>query len=365
MMLHLEFKRLGPTVTLAILLACLVALTTAATAAPAGEDAIGATQVSTAIDSSSVLTHHDLLVDQIQERVVKLFGAGGGGGLESYQSGILVGNDGHIATTWTTVLDVSRVRVVLYDGKKYDATMVGIDPANEIALLKIEGASVHGFDLSVSPKVEVGMRVFAVSNLFGIANGDEYCSVQRGVVMGVAPLTQRRGRTRSLFQGKVYVLDVMTNNPGASGGALLSMRGEFLGLLGKEIRDEQSGIWINYALPFDVVRTSLDRILNRTPTNQELSGADVVENPHLLPLLGLTLIPDVLPKTPAFVDQVRSDSIASRAGLQTNDLILLLNDQRVDSRKSFERALSSINRADSFELLVQRGHELIRIQVRP
>jgi serine protease Do len=77
------------------------------------------------------------------------------------------------------------------------------------------------------------------------------------------------------------------------------------------------------------------------------------------------LIPDVLAKTPAFVDQIRKGSIADRSGIQTNDLILLANEQRIDSRKSFERVLSTLNRADSFELLVQRGQELIRIQVRP
>jgi S1-C subfamily serine protease len=62
---------------------------------------------------------------------------------------------------------------------------------------------------------------------------------------------------------------------------------------------------------------------------------------------------------------VKEDSIAARAGLQPNDLILLVNEVRVDSRKGLERILSSINRADSFQILVQRGQELIRIQVRP
>lgn len=314
--------------------------------------------------AGSVLTTQEQLVDQVQERVVKLFGAGGARGLESYQSGVLVGNEGYIVTSWTTVLDVAKVRVVAFDGRRLDATVVGVDPANEIALLKVDDAGLTGFPMDSKAAPSVGQRVFGVSNLFGIATGDEYCSVQKGVVMAIAPLTQRRGKTKSLYQGKVYVLDVMTNNPGASGGALVNLRGEWLGLLGKEIRDEQSGIWLNYALPLEVVQASMDRILKGTAT-LDLETVKSVEKPHRLSDLGLTLIPDVLPKTPAFVDQVRGGSVAAQAGLQTNDLILLVNDQRIDSRKSLEKILSTINRADSFQLLVQRGQELIRIQVRP
>lgn len=321
---------------------------------------------STPIDQSSttVLMSHDTLVDRVQEKVVKLFGAGGAKGLESYQSGVLIGSGGYILTSWSTVLDVTSVRVVAYDGRRLNATVVGVDPPNEMALLKVDDAGLSGFELDTSLATRPGQRVFGVSNLFGIATGNEYCSVQKGVVMAVAPLTQRRGKTKSLYQGKVYVIDVMTNNPGAAGGALIDMQGRLIGILGKEIRDEQAGIWLNYALPLDVVQASMDRILKGN-TSADLESIKTVDKPHRLADLGLTLIPDVLAKTPAFVDQIRKGSIADRSGIQTNDLILLANDQRIDSRKSFERVLSTLNRADSFELLVQRGQELIRIQVRP
>jgi serine protease Do len=277
---------------------------------------------------------------------------------------VLVGSDGYILTSWSTVLDVTSVRVVAYDGRRLNATVVGVDPPNEMALLKVDDAGLSGFELDTSIATRPGQRVFGVSNLFGIATGNEYCSVQKGVVMAIAPLTQRRGKTKSLYQGKVYVLDVMTNNPGAAGGALIDIQGRLIGILGKEIRDEQAGIWLNYALPLDVVQASMDRILKGN-TSADLESIKTVDKPHRLADLGLTLIPDVLAKTPAFVDQIRKGSIADRSGIQTNDLILLANDQRIDSRKSFERVLSTLNRADSFELLVQRGQELIRIQVRP
>lgn len=323
-----------------------------------------AAPASSNVGSILAANQHDALTTRLQEKVVKLFGAGGARGLESYQSGILVGNEGHILTSWSTVLDVAKVRVVTFDGRRLDATVVGVDPANEIALLQVPDAGLVGFELSSSANVGAGQRVFALSNLFGIATGNEYCSIQRGVVMAIAPLTQKRGRTKAIYQGRVLILDVMTNNPGASGGALVDIRGELVGLLGKEVRDEQAGIWVNYALPVDVVKGSMERILAGT-TSSESELTKPVATPHSLALLGLTLIPDVLPKTPAFIDEVRDDSPASRAGLQSNDLVLMINRQRVESRKTLEKLLSTINRADSFELLVQRGQELVKVQVRP
>lgn len=313
---------------------------------------------------ANVVINNEALIATSQEKVVKLYGAGGARGLESYQSGILINNSGHILTSWSTVLDVAKVRVVTFDGRRLDATMVGMDPQNELAILKVEDAGLVGFDLNKAAQGSTGLRVFAISNLFGIATGNESCSAQKGVIMASTSLTTRRGKTKSLYQGRVYVLDVMTNNPGAAGGALVDLQGRLVGVLGKEIRDEQAGIWINYALPMDVVKSSVDRILSGN-TSAQASELKPVAQPHRIVDLGITLIPDVLSKTPPFIDQVREGSIAQRAGMQTNDLILLLNDQRADSRKSLEKMLATINRADSFYVLVQRGQELIRIHVRP
>jgi serine protease Do len=313
---------------------------------------------------ANIVINNEALITTSQEKVVKLYGAGGARGLESYQSGILINNSGHILTSWSTVLDVAKVRVVTFDGRRLDATMVGMDPQNELAVLKVEDAGLVGFDLNKAAQGSTGQRVFAISNLFGIATGNESCSAQKGVIMASTSLTTRRGKTKSLYQGRVYVLDVMTNNPGAAGGALVNLQGLLVGVLGKEIRDEQAGIWINYALPMDVVKASVERILSGN-TAAQVSDLKPVAQPHRIVELGITLIPDVLSKTPPFIDQVREGSIAQRAGMQTNDLILLLNDQRADSRKSLEKMLATINRADSFYVLVQRGQELIRIHVRP
>ncbi len=72
----------------------------------------------------------------LQPKLVKIYGAGGAKGLESYQSGFLISEAGHIVTSWSTVLDVTSLRIITFDGKKDDAEIVGMDPQTEIAVLK-------------------------------------------------------------------------------------------------------------------------------------------------------------------------------------------------------------------------------------
>lgn len=303
----------------------------------------------------------------LQSKLVKIYGAGGAKGLESYQSGFLISEAGHIVTSWSTVLDVTSLRIVTFDGRKDDAEMVGMDPQTEIAVLKMTQPATDFFPIDrAAAELKVGTRVFGMSNLFGIATGDEALSIQRGVIMAIAPLSATRGRLKTLYQGNVLVLDVMTNNPGATGGAVVDVRGNLLGMLGKELRDDQTNIWLNYAIPADVIAGSVRRILEGKTSNSNANpSTQIAQRPHRLATLGMMLIPDVLPKTPPYVDQVLPQSIVDRAGLMSNDLVLLLNERRIDSRRSLEESLSSIDQADSFTLLVQRGQELVRLEVKP
>lgn len=303
------------------------------------------------------------LFQNAQKSVVKLYGAGGMKGLESYQSGVAIGDGNTILTSWSTVLDVDKVRVVAYDGRRMDAEVIGVDPECELALLRIEDAKLPGFQLDAKSQARPGQRVFSITNLFGIATGNEACSYQKGVVMAVSNLQSKFSGLRSVYRGKVIVVDVMTNNPGAAGGALIDLNGQLVGLIGKELRDEQSGIWLNYSIPVDVLAASVDRILSGK--TRSATATTPAKNPHKPTDLGLVMIPDVIPKTPTFVDRVRKDSLADKAGVQPNDLILIVNQQRVDSQKSLEQILQTIERSDSFQLLLQRGTDLVRVQIRP
>lgn len=288
-------------------------------------------------------------------KTVKLYGAGGYAGLDAYQSGFFITENGHILTSWSTVLDVDKVIAVSSDGNRYEATVMGIDPNLEIAVLETNEQPAGHFDLAKATQARVGERVLALSNLFGIASGNEMASVQQGTIMAATELKARRGVLESVYQGPVYIIDAMTNNPGAAGGALVNLRGDLIGMLGKELRDSSANIWLNYSIPIEQISASTQRILEGKSIVRRSESRPLADRPTDLSMLGVVLIPNVLAKTPAFVDLVQPDSPADAAGLESDDLILFVNSTRVASQASLYEELQYIDRAEPLTLLVQRG----------
>ena len=297
-----------------------------------------------------------------QRKVVKIYGAGGVRGLEAYQTGILISPEGHVLTVLSYVLDTDELGVVLDDGRYFAGELLGSDPVRELAVLKlpIEGEQLPCFDLGDSPAAEVGDRVLALSNLFNIAAGDEPVSVLQGVVAAVAPLEARRGSFQSNFRGNVYIVDAAANNPGAAGGALVDWQGRLLGLLGKELRSRSTGAWLHYALPVEEIAGVVDNL-------REGGAADIAEQtaPAVEPLalgdLGLALVPDVLPRTPPYVDAVASDSPAGRAGLRPDDLVVFVAGEPTASCAAVTEAIARHEKFDEVRLSVLREGKLMEL----
>ena len=327
-----------------------------ASAAKLATTAVSATDANASLSSVAVAT---------EMKVVKLYGAGGAANLQAYQSGFFISDAGHILTCWSTVLDVDTVFAVTSDGGRYEAKVLGIDPNLEIAILATGQATSHFFDLEQSFDPSAGSRVLAFSNLYGIATGSEMSSVQKGVIMARTELNARRGSFASIYQGPVLIIDAMTNNPGAAGGALTTFNGRLVGMLGKEMRDASANTWVNYAIPVSEMRESIARIISGKSIQRMAMTQQTVDRPTSLKDLGIVLIPNVLAKTPAFVDQVEPQSVAAVAGLRSDDLILFVNSQRVPSQATLLEELTTIDRADKLVLLVQRGNELQELILKP
>jgi S1-C subfamily serine protease len=303
---------------------------------------------------------------QAQQRVVKIYGAGGLSGLDAYQSGILVSPDGHIATAWSPVLDVEPV-VLLDDGRRFESKIVNFEPALELAVLKIEASNLPYFPIDNELSAQWGDPILAVSNLFGIATGNEPASVMQGSVAAIADLDARRGAFKTPYRGKVLVLDLIANNPGAAGGAVVDLRGQLAGMLGKELRDSATGVWLNYAVPASVLRKTIGDIIagRKTTVPQESEQMLPRDKSHRLQTLGLVMIPDVLDTTPAYIDAVVSDSPAARAQLRPDDLVLLVNGKRVESQRSLRDLLRLVDRRDDVQLTIQRDTEIEVVVLRP
>jgi serine protease Do len=303
-------------------------------------------------------------IEQVQPKMVKIYGAGGLRGLEAYQSGILISAEGHILTAFSHVLDTDYLTAVLADGRKFEAKLLGADPRLEVAVLKIDAAGVPYFDLGKAVKVDAGAPVLAFSNLFGVAQGNEPASVQKGTVSVVTRLEARRGAFETPYRGPIYVLDVTTNNPGAAGGALVTRRGELAGMLGKELRNALNNTWLNYAMPIAELRQSVEEIRAGKFVTREPETGRKPPRSLDLPSRGIVLIPDVLERTPPYVDHVRPGSAAEKAGLRPDDLILLLGDRLVPSCKALASDLEYVDYEDEIKLTVLRGQELIEFSLR-
>lgn len=304
------------------------------------------------------------VISLVQPKIVKIYGAGGLRGLESYQSGFLISADGHVLTAASTVLDSDTVTVVLDSGRRFEAKEVGVDPTLEIAVLKIDSNELPYFDLATAPAAEAVVRVLAFSNLFGVATGNEAASVQHGTVSVVTRLEARRGAAATRYRGPVLVLDAMTNNPGAAGGALTDVNGRLLGMLGKELRSSLTNTWLNYAIPAAELRPSVERILageSLPPPQSEIPRDNELD----LASLGLVLMPEVLDRTPPYVDAVRPGSAAAAADLKPDDLIVFVGEELAPSVRAVQTALARLERGQAVQLTIARGQELLHVTLDP
>ncbi len=312
--------------------------------------------------------HADLhqTIREAQRKVVKIYGAGGLRGMEAYQTGILISAEGHVLTALSYVLDTDDLVVMLDDGRKWQAEFVGSDPVRELAVLQIpvEGVPLPYFDLHKSVKADEGQRVLALSNLYGIATGDEPVSVLQGVITAIAPLDARRGAHQANYRDTVYVLDAYANNPGASGGALIDWQGRLIGVLGKELRSRVTGTWLNYALPAEKIATAVDDLL----AGRELDSLQDERLPPELALsteaLGFMLVPNVLPRTPPYVDTVRPNSPADEAGLRPDDLVVFVAEEPTASCQALVSELARYEFEEEVRLLVLREGELVEFRLR-
>ena len=303
------------------------------------------------------------VVSLTQPKVVKITGSGGFRGLEAYQSGFLISDDGYILTVWSYVLDRGEVSVTLDDGQRFTGRLTGYDPRSEIAVLKIDATGLPFFNMDAPVQGRAGTTILAFSNLFGVATGDEKVSVMQGHIAARTTLDARSGARESAYRGDVYIIDAITNNPGAAGGVVTDRHGELIGLIGKELKDSRSNMWMNFCIPVSTIAgTVLDIRSGKILLAAESTDTAPAE-PMTAQLIGFQLVPDVVRRTPPFVDLVTPGSVAETAGIRPDDLVVEINGEITPSCRSVVAALGSVDRDSRVEMTVQRGTEFIQIEL--
>jgi serine protease Do len=326
---------------------------------------------------------------EVNKKTVKIYGAGGIKGLPSYGTGILVSADGWILTANNTILNTADLRVHLSDGRVYIANVVYKEPELDVALLKIDDREkvdrLPHFDFAAAaaaPVATAGTWALAFSNQFNIATRDEPMSVQKGVIQAHTALHGRKGIFRAPYDGEVYFLDQVTNNPGAAGGPVTNSKGELLGIIGRELKNTLSDTWINYALPVqakfeglredkdkekklvtvtlaEFVRDGMKRIYRVTepkPGRQVANG-----------YTGIILVPNPVQITPPYIEEVVPGSPADKAGLKPDDLIVYVEGELVPSIRQYREIIKYARPDEWVTFEIQRGSKLetVKLKVGP
>jgi serine protease Do len=316
---------------------------------------------------------------QVNPKVVKVFGAGGFRGVTAYCTGVLVSDEGHILTVYSPALDARELRVHLYDGTRHLAELVAAEPQLDVALIRIKDGDqlkdvlrLSYFDLAQKPpEVRVGDWVLGFSNLFEIATRDEPVSVQHGVIAAITPLAGRRGVHQAPYKGTAYIIDAITNNPGSHGGIITTRKGELIGLIGKELKNTLSETWVNYAMPVKDLADFVDKA-KRGEYKPLARREDKIEDKGAYH--GLVLVPDVLERTPPYVEEVLSGSPAYKAGLKPDDLIVFMQVPRQDgsnefdervigSCKVFKETVAPLDPGTKLKVIVRRGQQLMSLDL--
>ncbi len=290
-----------------------------------------------------------------QRRCVKVYG-GGAGREHGYATGLIVSPDGLILTAQGIYLSEERVRVILPDGSRHEAEIVRRSESLQAALLKVDAETPKHFTLAAENLVRQGDWVLGVSNAYNVAAPEEPLSVNLGVVSLRAEL-QARHRTQDVpYEGEVLLVDAITSNPGAPGGALVTADGRLAGMLGKLFQSTSTNTRINYAVP--VARLAAF-------VSDRLAAEETSEAPGGRAVLGIRLFTLSGKRAPAYVDRVEAGSPAAEAGVRKDDLILAVDRTRVPTCQACREAFAELVPGRAARLLVKRGRAVLTLTVTP
>jgi serine protease Do len=288
--------------------------------------------------------------------MVKIYGAGIGRS-PGYATGLIVSPDGDIVTAVGVHLATSNLRVTTPDGETHFAKVVRRSQNLQAALLKIEAKTPDYFDLAETSTLEPGDWILGVSNCFKVADGAEPLSVNVGVLQLRTHLSARRGVQDFPYSGDVLLIDAITSNPGAAGGAVVGVDGKLAGMIGKVIEGVNTNTRLNYAVPTSLLHTFL--------TKPEEVEADpmppaVGDKPGEL---GIRLFGLAGRRGPAYVDRVVAGSAAAAAGIKSDDLVISLDGKAIKSGDDFQKAIAAIKAGQQVAVIVKRKNDLVTLQL--
>ena len=299
-------------------------------------------------------------IDGAQPAMVKVFGAAAGK-VEGIATGFAVSKDGLVLTSQGVFLDGKRVRVVLADGSSYTASVLKRDRQRQLALLKIDAELSNWFELSEKSIVQQGDWVVAICNAFKVADKAEPISATLGIVSLQSEMDAKLSKRDYAFRGELFLIDAITSNPGAAGGAVLTADGRLAGLVGKIINSSDTNTRLNYAVPCNV----LHAFVNGDAKSSNSVAAETPEVKKEIGELGIQVFLQGGRKSAAYVDRVRRGSPAAQAGMKADDVIVSINGEKIATVKDFQDTIKTLPVGEEVLLIYKRANQLIRQKLVP
>jgi S1-C subfamily serine protease len=277
-----------------------------------------------------------------------------GGGQRASGSGVFISADGYLVTNNHVVEGSQSLQVIYSDGTEVDAQLVGTDPFVDIAVIKVNSTVPAYAAFGNSDALNAGEAVIAI----GSPLGDFHNTVTVGVVSG----TGRAIDTASSYQMQNLIQTDAAINHGNSGGPLVNLDGEIIGINTLVIRgtgstaDQAEGL--GFAVPANTVKA----------TSQQLIDQGFVSHPYLgiswetvTPSVARTY--DLAAEWGVYITQVAAGSPAAAAGLQEGDIIVQVGDVALGDEHPFINTLWTYNPGDHLSLQVARGGQTLTLDV--
>lgn len=252
-------------------------------------------------------------------------------------SGFIISADGYVVTNNHVIDRASEISVTLDDGRKFDATLVGTDPRTDIAVLKIDGTGLPTVAWGNSDDVDVGDRVIAIGNPFGIGP-----TVTAGIVSA---------RGRDLHNGPYddfLQVDAAINH-GNSGGALIATDGRVVGITSAIYSPNDGSVGVGFAIPSDMAERVVAALIADGTVERGYLGVKI--QPLGEGIAGALGLPD---DRGALVAEVTPGTPAATAGLRQGDVVLDVNGTRVADARALTRAIAALKPGTDATLAIWR-----------
>jgi len=302
---------------------------------------------------------------EVQSRTVKIVGTSARDSIEGFETGLLISSTGDVVTVVTPLLESKNLRVVLTDDRSFPAKLLGIDSKRRIAYLRTAAADVPFFDLSRSaPPLHVGDAVWGTTNRVELMQGAKPVDSMNLTLLRIDdPTVAADSNDR---QPSRYLIEGVPNRAGAFGGALTTSTGQLIGMIAGPDQNKTSEAPARQAIPASEIRDAISDIMQGKGNTAELRPNHDNSSPKERTagqLRGIILLPEILDQTPAYIDGIRPDSPADRAGLRPDDLVLYAGSTLIRSTNDLTRVIATIPDARSVLLVVMRGEELKEIEL--